>query len=135
MRWTALVTVVLNRGHASPGGGVNPHPGGASSCALYNMASFWMGKCSRSIYSGKVRGAWNTGQLLQGGVLEKMLRTTGLSQQISQIVWLLEREINGQIRRERALPKNCPSPSRKVNYRSPLAAVACFEIAAFIPNK
>jgi len=36
------------------------------------------GKVFRSIYSRKVRGAWNTGQLLKGGVEEKRLRTTRL---------------------------------------------------------
>ena len=45
-------------------------------CALYNMESFEQEIVLSNLF--KVKGAWNKGQLLRGGIVEKRLRTTGL---------------------------------------------------------
>jgi len=49
--------------------------------ALQNE-KFFKGKLFRPACLFKVRRAWNTGQLLKGGVVEKKLRTTGLARMI-----------------------------------------------------
>ena len=60
----------LTGGHTSPGG--------REPLRIVQHGKLWK-KWFRPIYPFKVRGAWNAGQLLQGGVVEQKWRTTGTS--------------------------------------------------------
>jgi len=64
------MTVVLNQGHASPGG-INQFPGWREPSPALQHMKFLNEKVFHPIYSFKVRGAWKTVQLLKGGVVEK----------------------------------------------------------------